>query len=57
MPILEGIRIQNYRVLKDVTLGKTLLTPEVDTESLTPLTAVIGKNGSAKAPCLTPLVF
>ena len=24
MPIIEGIRIQNYRVLRDVTLGTNL---------------------------------
>ena len=49
MAILEGIRIQNYRVLKDVTLGKTLLAPEADVAPLTPLTAVIGKNGVGKS--------
>ena len=49
MPIIEGIRIQNYRVLKDVTLGKTLLAPEAETAPLTPLTAVIGKNGVGKS--------
>ena len=49
MPIIEGIRIQNYRVLKDVTLGKTFLAPEADAASLTPLTAVIGKNGVGKS--------
>ena len=47
MAILEGIRIQNYRVLKDVILGRTLSTPGA--ESLTPLTAVIGKNGVGKS--------
>ena len=49
MAIIEGIRIQNYRVLKDVTLGKTLLAPEADIAPLTPLTAVIGKNGVGKS--------
>lgn len=49
MPIIEGIRIQNYRVLKDVTLGRTLLAPEADTAPLTPMTAVIGKNGVGKS--------
>lgn len=37
----------NYRVLKDVTLGKLWYTPEVN--PLTPLTAVIGKNGVGKS--------
>ena len=47
MAILEGIRIQNYRVLKDVTLGRLWNTP--DAAPLTPLTAVIGKNGVGKS--------
>ena len=49
MPIIEGIRIQNYRVLKDVKLGKTFLASEADAAALTPLTAVIGKNGVGKS--------
>ena len=49
MPILEGIRIQNYRVLRDVTLGTDLFEPEVGSGPLTPLTAVIGKNGVGKS--------
>ena len=49
MPIIEGIRIQNYRVLKDVTLGTDLFEPEVGSGPLTPLTAVIGKNGVGKS--------
>ena len=49
MPIIEGIRIRNYRVLKDVTLGIDLLEPSADAEPLTPLTAVIGKNGVGKS--------
>ena len=47
MPIIEGIRIRNYRVLKDVTLGKHWNTPDV--APLTPMTAVIGKNGVGKS--------
>ena len=47
MPILEGIRIQNYRMLKDITIGRTLTT--LDAQPLTPLTAVIGKNGVGKS--------
>ena len=46
MPIIEGIRIQNYRVLKDVTLGRLGNTPDI--APLTPMTAVIGKNGVGK---------
>ena len=47
MPIIEGIRIQNYRVLRNVTLGRTLGSAEV--VPLTPMTAVIGKNGVGKS--------
>ena len=47
MPIIEGIRIQNYRVLKDITLGR--LGRQGEAEPLTPLTAVIGKNGVGKS--------
>lgn len=47
MPIIEGIRIQNYRVLKDVTLGRLWNTPDI--APLTPMTAVIGKNGVGKS--------
>ena len=47
MASIEGIRIINYRVLQDVTLGRLWDTPE--TEALTPMTAVIGKNGVGKS--------
>ena len=47
MARIEGIRIKNYRVLKDITLGKLWNTP--DTQPLTPMTAVIGKNGVGKS--------
>ncbi len=47
MPMIQGIRIQNYRVLKDVTLGSLWYTPDI--ASLTPMTAVIGKNGVGKS--------
>ncbi len=47
MAIIEGIRIRNYRVLKDVTLGRTSFAE--DSKLLTPLTAVIGKNGVGKS--------
>ena len=47
MAIIEGIRIQNYRVLKDVTLGRLWNTPDI--APLTPMTAVIGKNGVGKS--------
>ena len=47
MARIEGIRIKNYRVLKDITLGKLWNTP--DAQALTPMTAVIGKNGVGKS--------
>ncbi|MDP8237588.1 MAG: AAA family ATPase [Candidatus Hatepunaea meridiana] len=47
MAKIEGFRIQNYRVLKDVTLGK--LWNMQQAQPLTPLTAVIGKNGVGKS--------
>ena len=47
MAKIEGIRVANYRVLKNVTLGKLWNTQKVD--PLTPMTAVIGKNGVGKS--------
>ena len=47
MARIEGIRIRNYRVLKDITLGKLWNTPAA--QPLAPMTAVIGKNGVGKS--------
>lgn len=47
MAKIEGIRIRNYRVLKEVTLGKLWNTQTA--QPLTPITAVIGKNGVGKS--------
>lgn len=47
MARIEGIRIKNFRVLRDVTLGK--LWNLQNAEPLTPMTAVIGKNGVGKS--------
>jgi predicted ATPase len=47
MALIEGFRVQNYRALHDVTLGK--LSTEQKGEPLTPFTVVIGKNGSGKS--------
>ncbi len=47
MAKIEGFRIKNYRVLKDVTLGK--LWNMQKAQPLTPLTVVIGKNGVGKS--------
>ena len=55
MAKIEGIRVTNYRVLKDVTLGKLWNTQSVD--PLTPLTTVIGKNGVGKSSLFDALGF
>ncbi len=47
MPIIEGFRVQNYRALRDVTLGK--LSNQQHGQPLTPFTVVIGKNGVGKS--------
>ncbi|MFP5248729.1 MAG: AAA family ATPase [Acidobacteriota bacterium] len=47
MARIEGIRIRNFRSLRDVTLGR-VLSVQVP-EPLTPMTAVIGKNGVGKS--------
>ena len=47
MAKIEGFRIQNFRTLRDVTLGR--LWNERSSGELTPMTAVIGKNGSGKS--------
>lgn len=47
MAAIEGFKIKNYRTLKDITLGKLWNTQH--RASLTPMTAVIGKNGVGKS--------
>ena len=47
MAVIEGFRVQNFRSLRDVSLGK--LSGESCGESLTPFTVVIGKNGVGKS--------
>ncbi|MEH2064984.1 MAG: AAA family ATPase [Nostoc sp.] len=47
MSKVEGFRVRNYRVLHDITLGKLWNTQNV--KPLTPMTAVIGKNGVGKS--------
>lgn len=47
MAIIEGFRVQNFRALRDVSLGK--LSGQTDGEPLTPFTVVIGKNGVGKS--------
>ena len=48
MAKIEGFRIKNFRALQDVTLGK-LWNTEKTVKPLTPMTAVIGKNGVGKS--------
>ncbi len=47
MAKIEGLRIKNFKVLKDVTLGN--LWNQRNSQPLTPMTAVIGKNGVGKS--------
>jgi len=47
MATIEGFRVQNYRALRDVTLGK--LSNLQAAQPLTPFTVVIGKNGVGKS--------
>ncbi len=58
MTKIEGFRIQNYRVLKDIAMGR-IGTDEnlISAKPLTPLTAVIGKNGSGKSSVFDAFAF
>lgn len=47
MPQIEGFRVQNYRALRDITLGK--MYGQANQNPLTPFTVVIGKNGAGKS--------
>lgn len=47
MAAIEGFRIKNYRALKDISLGKLWNTQR--SAPLSPMTAVIGKNGVGKS--------
>lgn len=47
MARIEGIRIKNFRTLKDVALGKLWNLQKA--RPLSPMTAVIGKNGTGKS--------
>lgn len=46
MAIIEGFRVQNFRTLQDISLGKL---SGGGGEPLTPFTVVIGKNGAGKS--------
>lgn len=45
--MIEGFRVRNYRVLRDVSIGRLWQQPKV--QPLGRLTAVIGKNGCGKS--------
>ena len=47
MARIEGFRVKNFKVLKDVTLGR--LWNQREKQPLTPMTVVIGKNGVGKS--------
>lgn len=47
MAKIEGFRVKNFKVLKDITIGR--LWNQQNSEPLTPLTVVIGKNGVGKS--------
>ena len=47
MAKIEGFRIRNFKSLRDITLGR--LWNDKGTGELTPMTAVIGKNGTGKS--------
>ena len=55
MALIEGFRVQNYRSLHDVTLGR--LSDFQAVEPLTPLTVVIGKNGTGKSTLVDAFGF
>lgn len=52
---IEGFGVANYRVLKSVTLGKLWNTPRA--MRLTPVTAVIGRNGVGRSGLLDAFGF
>ena len=47
MAKIEGFKVTNFKSLRDVTLGRLWSQPQ--NEPLTPMTAVIGKNGVGKS--------
>jgi predicted ATPase len=46
MALIEGFRVKNFKTLQNIEIGKLWNTK---TEPLSPLTAVIGKNGAGKS--------
>ena len=56
MAKIEGISIQNYRVLKDVSMGRGI-TKNRDKPILSGMTVMIGRNGSGKSALLDAFGF
>ena len=54
MAMIEGFRVKNFKALKDVTLGKVLTMQQAT--PLTPMTAVIGKNGVERVSFLPTFI-
>ncbi|GHT20949.1 ATPase [Planctomycetales bacterium] len=66
MRYILGIRIKNYRVLKDISLGSIFspamslsqeVSPQVTGSPLTPITVVVGRNGYGKSTLCDALGF
>ena len=55
MPQLEGIRIKNYRAMKNVRMGRTIETRT--NQPLPKMIAIIGSNGAGKSTFLDALGF
>jgi len=55
MARIEGLRIQNYRALKNVMLGKTI--EDLRAEVLPSMVTLIGPNGSGKSSVMDALGF
>ena len=55
MATIEGFRVKNFKVLKEVTLGR--LWSQRDRAVLTPMAAVIGKNGVGKSALIDAFGF
>lgn len=50
MAMIEGFKIQNYKVLKNISMGRIGTDSALrSADPLTPMTAVIGKNGVGKS--------
>jgi len=55
MSLIQGMRIRNYRALRDVSMG--MLWQDRTAEPLTPLSVIIGKNGAGKSSILDAFGF